>query len=108
MGKIDLAHSPGSYGVLGPLVIILLCLAELVFEGAGQLVEQAHLLTVLKEAGWCGRLVWWRRGGGDGRKRHEQMTIQSSAFTLRSPSADLTPLNIECLQIQLVWITVTL
>ena len=65
----------GSYRVLGPLVVILLRFAELVFEGAGQLVEQAHLLAVLEEAGGRRSLVWWRRRV-DGRKRQEQMTIQ--------------------------------
>ena len=71
----DRGVASGSYRVLGPLVVILLRFAELVFEGAGQLVEQAHLLAVLEEAGGRWSLVWWRRGV-DGRKRQEQMTIQ--------------------------------
>lgn len=44
-------------------VLVFLGLAKLLLNGAVQLTEQSHLLTVLQEACWCGRLVW--KSGGD-------------------------------------------
>lgn len=48
-------------------------LPELLLEGAGQLVEQTHLLTVLQEARRGRRLVW---NTGDTIELHIKLTLE--------------------------------
>lgn len=61
-----------SYRVLGSLLVIVW------FKRTGQLVEQTNFLTVLKETGGGGCLIWEKV------IKTKEMTIKSQTFALNS------------------------